>query len=590
MRYLRMFSNAAIAGGLASAYVSLLILQLNPNLPLYPGMLAPLLVTIGVSYGAHLAAIFYALIVVRQVFAAKIISPGWISLRLLSWLCTVSAGGGAALMWANLRGFGPMLDADTARRMAMGAAALTFCALAFLGIALVHYSFGRRGRPVGAPVFALTVLASVALPIVARGPGTPSPLESQRFDFDLDLGHRQVGVSPRVAIILIDGGSLDFVSAATIEGRLPNFGKILDSGAAMHLATLRPTQPEPVWTTVATGKLPAKTGIRSSARYQMRALGEPIELLPDYCFARALVRFGLVAEIPHTSTGVRTRTFWSILGGASVPVGIVGWPLTYPAQPVRGFLVTDELDRLGDAPLDPTDPAVGYPADTLLSVRIAAEARTWATTVSGGDLAWPVSPDVVSAVFSGRTFSTDRAYEQIWRTLNAQIPVRVTAVRFRGIDTAGHYYLRYARPRQFGDVPEDEAHRYGRVVEAAYAIVDATIGRTIASLAAGDLLLVVSGFGMEPLDPGKRLLERALGNPDLTSTHEPAPDGFLLAYGTAVAPGRKGRASLADVVPTLLYYLGLPVGRDMDGYARTDIFRREFTIERPITFIPTYDR
>ncbi|MBP1604565.1 MAG: hypothetical protein H6Q09_1737, partial [Acidobacteria bacterium] len=74
MRYLRMFSNAAIAGGLASAYVSLLILQLNPNLPLYPGMLAPLLVTIGVSYGAHLAAIFYALIVVRQVFAAKIIS------------------------------------------------------------------------------------------------------------------------------------------------------------------------------------------------------------------------------------------------------------------------------------------------------------------------------------------------------------------------------------------------------------------------------------------------------------------------------------------------------------------------------------
>jgi len=80
------------------------------------------------------------------------------------------------------------------------------------------------------------------------------------------------------------------------------------------------------------------------------------------------------------------------------------------------------------------------------------------------------------------------------------------------------------------------------------------------------------------------------GTPTWTSTHEPAPDGFLLAYGTAVAPGRKARASLADVVPTLLYYLGLPVGRDMDGYARTDIFRREFTIERPITFIPTYDR
>jgi hypothetical protein len=590
MRYLRMFSNAAIAGALGSAYVSVLILQLNPNLPLYPGVLVSLLITIGLIYGAHLTATFYALIVVRQVLAAKIMSPGWISLRLLSWLCTASAGGAAALMWANLRGFGPTLDADTVRRMAMGAAALTCCGLVFLFIALVHYSFGRRGGPVGAPIFALTVLASVAVPILARGPGTPAPLESQPLDFDLDLGHRQVGVSPRVTLILIDGGSLDFLSAATVEGRLPNFGKILDSGAAMHLATLRPTQPEPVWTTVATGKLPMKTGIRSSARYQMRAVSEPIELLPDYCFARALVRIGLVAEIMHTSTGVRTRTLWSILGGAGVPVGIVGWPLTYPAQPVRGFLVTDELDRLGDVPLDPDDRAVSYPAETLLSVRIAAEARTWSTAASGGDLAWPVSPDVVSAVFSGRPFSTDRAYEQIWRTLNYQIPVRVTAVRFRGIDAAGHYYLRYARPRQFGDVPEDEARRYGRVVEAAYAIVDAAVGRAIAALGPGDLLLVVSGFGMEPLSPVKRLLERVLGNPDLTSTHEGAPDGFLLAYGTAVAPGRKVRASLADVTPTLLYYLGLPVARDMDGYARTDVFRREFTAERPITFITTYDR
>ena len=47
---------------------------------------------------------------------------------------------------------------------------------------------------------------------------------------------------------------------------------------------------------------------------------------------------------------------------------------------------------------------------------------------------------------------------------------------------------------------------------------------------------------------------------------------------------------MVDVTPTVLYYLGLPVGRDMDGFARTDIFRREFTSERPITFIPTYDR
>jgi hypothetical protein len=45
-----------------------------------------------------------------------------------------------------------------------------------------------------------------------------------------------------------------------------------------------------------------------------------------------------------------------------------------------------------------------------------------------------------------------------------------------------------------------------------------------------------------------------------------------------------------DLTPTILYYLGLPVARDMDGFARTDIFRSSFTASRLITFIPTYGR
>jgi predicted AlkP superfamily phosphohydrolase/phosphomutase len=62
----------------------------------------------------------------------------------------------------------------------------------------------------------------------------------------------------------------------------------------------------------------------------------------------------------------------------------------------------------------------------------------------------------------------------------------------------------------------------------------------------------------------------------------------MLAYGTAVQPGRPHRGSIVDVTPTLLYFFGLPVARDMDGYARTDLFTREFSAERPVTFIPSY--
>jgi predicted AlkP superfamily phosphohydrolase/phosphomutase len=138
----------------------------------------------------------------------------------------------------------------------------------------------------------------------------------------------------------------------------------------------------------------------------------------------------------------------------------------------------------------------------------------------------------------------------------------------QGLDAVAHYYLRYANPDAFGDVSERERRQFGRVLDDYYAYVDSLVGDALSSLGENDLLIVVSGFGMEPLTFGKRLLERVIGDPRFTGTHERGPDGFLLAYGAAIAPARQARGAVVDVAPTLLYFLGLPVARDMDGFVR----------------------
>jgi hypothetical protein len=591
-----MFSNAVLAGSLGAVYLSMLFLQMNPTVPLYPMNLAALIVTLALSYGVHMAVVFYALIVLHQLFAHGPFSPGWVSLRLLTWLFAAAAGGVAVLMWFNLVSYAPMLGLETSRRMAAGAAILTLCALVFLGVGLAHYAFGRRRGHVGAGFVGLALAASLVLPLAARGPGESLTLVSRPID--VDLGPARPAPAGRVMLIALDGGSLDFLSTAVLEGRLPSFGKILDSGAAMHLATVRPTQPDPVWTTVATGKLPAKTGVRSAAHYRFPAAHDPLELLPDSCFAHGLVHFNFVVATPLTSASVRVRPIWSILGTVGLSAGVVNWPLTYPAQPVRGYLVSDQFYRPGDPSLEPDDPSssadAGLPP-SIMPADLLPPARSAGESVGPGDEsvippARYAPTDLRRELLETQPFTTDRMYEQVSRALQSRLRPDLAMVRYRELDVAGHRFLRYAMPHQFGDVSPEERRRYGQVLEDAYARVDGMIGRALSTLGPDDLLLVVSGFGMEPLSVGKRSLERAIGDPELSGSHEEAPEGFLLAFGAGVAPGRKRLGSVADVVPTILYFLNLPVARDMDGYARTDVFQRDFSDGRPIAFIPTYER
>jgi hypothetical protein len=581
MRYLRMLSNSLAAGLLATAYVILLVLQLNPSLPLNPIRLSPILTTIGVFYAVHLTVFFYVLLVVWQLLAAEVFSPAWLSVGVLVWLGAAGSAAGAALIWSNLQTQTLVLEPATAEEMARGALILLIASALFVFVASLRAQLGRRGRAWYALLVVVIAGGSVVVPLALRGRGALPPLQARPIDVPPDLGTAER--TAHVTMVAIDAGSLDVITSATAEGRLPNFGRILDAGAVMHLATLHPTSPVAVWAAVATGKLPQKNGVRSAGIYRLARHGDPIQLLPQHCLAHELVRLGFVVEEAHTSAALRTRPLWSILGTFGISVGIVGWPLTYPAPVVRGYLVSDTYPRLASTPSGIDNPSAIYPPEIQADVAAALEAASAETT----DVA-PASSLDARFETPGRT---DRINDRIAQALARSHSTQVTIVRYHSLDPIGHYFLRYAVPSEFGDVTDEERRRLGSVLESHYAAIDEAIGRAIAALGPEDLLLVVSGYGMDPLSFGKRLLEKAIGDPELTGTHEGAPDGFLMAYGAAVAKARLlPRASVVDVVPTLLYFLGLPIGRDMDGYARPDVFQRSFTDERPITFIPSYDR
>jgi hypothetical protein len=573
MRFLRMLTNSVLAGALGAAYLTVLVLQLNPQVPLLSPTTWRWFVTLSSLYGVHLSVTFYLVMVAREFFALDVLSPGWASVRVLAWLAAVSAAVAAVLMWLNVSGFSAALVEPAAQRMTRGAVATTGSAAVLLAIAVLHYSFGRRGSRSAAAVFTVAALASLALPLAARGAAVPRP---GRARISSDAGYAVPG--PRVVMLLLDGASLEYVWPRVAEGRLPNFARMLEKGAWMDLATVRPTQPDPVWAAVATGMYASGNGVRSAASYAAGDGDPTIDLLPDHCFAHALVHLGFVRDVPHTASAWQARPLWSILGDAGVRVGVVRWPLTFPAPLVPGFIVSDRFHQLGGS-ISAFDRA-GYPSSILPGVQAAFAAALADPPAEGGGAAEAAERSALAR---------DRGYSRAMQALRAVEDPRFVAIRYEGIDTAAHYSLRYARPsRAFRAETDADRRRFGQGLDRAYAFVDAEIGAALDTLAPGDLLVVVSGFGMQQMNPLKEVIGRLMGDPDYSGTHERAPDGFLLVYGSAAEAGRRQRGSIVDVAPTILYFLGLPIGRDMDGYARADLFRREFTAERPIAFIPTY--
>ncbi|HEX6324125.1 MAG TPA: alkaline phosphatase family protein [Vicinamibacterales bacterium] len=582
MRYLRMLTNAIAAGALAATYVTVLLLQLNPQVPAASAETAAWFRVMLTFYGLHLSLAIFVLLIARDLVAARALAPAWISVRLLAWMAALLAGAAAAGSWLNLRGFRAVLSEPAARAMAEGASALTAAALLLLAVAIARYSFARRGGRTAAAVLVLIIAASVAAPIVVRASLVDSP--------PAVAGRRPAAVGApsgrgTLRMVLLDGASLGFIRERVGLGRLPNFARLLERGATFDLATLKPTQPEPVWAAAATGKYPPSNGVRSSARYRAGRAPARVDILPDYCFAHALVHLGYVEAEPVESADLTARPLWEVLSALDVRAGIVRWPVSFPVSPTEGFLISDRFHLITSSPLRTDHARAAWPpaaADATGAVFDASLFNPWPEVL-------PAALPADAPAGGVTPVRWDRIYAEAGRALDEAAPVRVWAVRYQGLDTVAHTFLRYADPHLFGGATPAETAQFGAVLDRYYGFIDAEIGRELARLEAGDLLLVVSGFGMEPVTLPKRALARVLGEPDLSGTHERAPDGFLLAYGSDVAAGALPRGSIVDLAPTALYFLGLPVARDMDGYARTDLFTNAFTSARPVTYIRSYE-
>ncbi|HZN04729.1 MAG TPA: alkaline phosphatase family protein [Candidatus Polarisedimenticolia bacterium] len=362
-------------------------------------------------------------------------------------------------------------------------------------------------------------------------------------------------VARRLVLLEIDGADLEDLLGLQTRGLLPSLSRLRREGTYGRLESLLPCEAAVVRTTLVTGQLPWRSGVRGP--FERRLLGQPVGLsiVPaglgfDRLLSPVMTRRRLTVE------DRRGPALWDMVRSAGGTARAAGW----------------EVDL--DHPGGPEIPGL-------------SEVRTLAAEFGEGETSYFNMP-LATSVDLARALAADQAAGE---ALDPPLEGHgLVAVSLPGLDRVAHRFLRFARPDDFGNVRPAEVDEYGRVLERYYVRIDALVERARALAGPDGWLFVTSAHGIEPAPLRQRLLPgRSGGREALSGAHADGPSGFLFAVGPGVRAGQRfGRAALADVAPTALYLLGLPIARDLDGRILDSILDPEEVRARPVQVIDSY--
>jgi len=363
----------------------------------------------------------------------------------------------------------------------------------------------------------------------------------------------RAGSVPRVVIVGVDGCEWKMLGPLVEAGKLPTFARLMREGCYGPLQSVEPLISPSIWTTIATGKTSEKHGIA------------------DFVNERG---------VPVNASMVRATPVWEIASAHGVPVGVVGWYVTWPARRVNGFVVSDRMHSLLRGPTQVLHALSGRSTNARLAEFGRFALDPGYKRLPGTDPRRRENRIVDEPLRWG--FLRDGIYGVAMVALARLSKPRFAAVYYRGVDFVQHFFWRYADPAPFGGVPDGERERFGTVIANYYAYQDRLLAQLLDALGDDVNVMLVSDHGFQArLDPKP-------GMPELTGRHHMT--GVFIAAGPAFrAGGRVEGMSVLDVAPTALAVMGLPVPEDMDGQPFTDIVRDEHLRRFPIARVPSYD-
>ncbi len=439
-------------------------------------------------------------------------------------------------------------------------------------------STGRGGSLLAVGAVLLLAIGAVALWLrgesgASADPDGPTPhpelagaLERAQERFP-DLQKR------RIVLLGMDSCDPGLVDRLIRQGKLPHFARLKREGAYGELRSIQPVLSPVVWTTISTGMPPERHGIMD--------------------FVTQITE----GRVPVSSRMRQADTIWELLARNGHSVGVVGWLVTYPADPLENALiVTERVGVLGyEYEKDEVRDAKGrtYPedlADRYKAEKVEIDDMPPDTLRDFAEYTDEEYGAAYTKYFTMRnllgnlrlTMATAETFRNMGLRMLREERPRFMACYFEAMDALSHWFMPY-HPPQMKTVPDELFRRYSRTMEANYVWHDKVLGEFMDACDEDTTLILVS-------DHGFRSGELRLPDPSdfraKTGAQWHRNYGVIFAWGQGVKGGHEIRgATVYDVAPTVLAAMGMPVSDEMDrGRVLGEIFAGGLEYER----VPSY--
>ena len=289
----------------------------------------------------------------------------------------------------------------------------------------------------------------------------------------------EMGKASKVLVIGLDGGTFDILRPLAEEGRLPTLARLMREGVCGELTSTIPPITAAAWTSFATGKNPGKHGLVDFVYF------------PNYGYSVSVA----------SSKNRRAKAIWNILGEEGRKVGVVSVPMTYPPEPVNGFMVTGMMTP-------PSSKNFAYPPELM------------------GELTREVGEYVIHAGEGVLPSDLERYLDKMRADIAIRVKCTLYLLRkydpdffmfvFGALDPLQHQFFNYI------DVPSQpsDGNEMRERILSVYEEVDARIAEILEMADEDTTLIFMSDHGFGPLEGFLHLNNWFLDKGYLTLKHD----------------------------------------------------------------------